>query len=77
MKGDEIFGSCDRHSNKSATLKKHVIKYKNMRKLMVEFLRKIESRGDKIAWVNSIRITKSNNLLEFCTVLGSVVMLTF
>ena len=32
----------------------------------------IES-GDKIALVNSIRITKPINLLSFCTVLGSVV----
>ena len=30
---------------------------------MVEFLRKSESRIDKIARVNSIRITKSNNLI--------------
>ena len=30
---------------------------------MVEFLRKSESRGDKIARINSIRITKSINFL--------------
>ena len=36
---------------------------------MVEFLRKFESRCIKIARVNSIRITKSINLLLFCTVL--------
>ena len=30
---------------------------------MVEVIRKSESRGDNIAWVNSIRITKSFNLL--------------
>ena len=41
---------------------------------MLEFLRKSESRGDKIAPVNSIRNTKLNNLLKFCTVLGSFVM---
>ena len=48
-----------------------------MRKLMVEFLSKFVNRAIKIARVNSIRITKSINLLSFCTVLGSVVMLTF
>ena len=39
---------------------------------MIEFLRKIESRGIKIAWVNLILITKSHNLqylLKLCTVL--------
>ena len=32
---------------------------------MVEFLRKFENRGTKIAWVNSILITKSINLQLF------------
>ena len=39
---------------------------------------KFENRGIKITPVNSILITKSNNLqlfTLFCTVLGSVVML--
>ena len=53
----------DRHRNEIATLRKHITKYKNMRKWMVEFLRKSESRGDKIAQVNPIRFTKSINLL--------------
>ena len=44
---------------------------------MVEFLRKSESRVDNIVRIDSIPITKSINLLSFCTVLGSVVMLTF
>ena len=35
---------------------------------MVEFLRKFHSNGIKIARGNSIRITKSANLFEFCTV---------
>ena len=56
------------------TLKKQVTKYKIMRKWMVEVLRKSDSRGDKIDRVNSIRITKSINLLLFCTLLGSVVI---
>ena len=43
-----------------------------MRKSMVEFFRKSEGRGDKIARVNSIRITKSINLLTFCTALHGV-----
>ena len=33
---------------------------------MVEVLRKYKSRGNKIVQVNSIRITKSINLLLFC-----------
>ena len=45
------------------TLMKHGSKYKNLRKWMVEFHRKSERRGDKIARVNSIRIIKDNNLL--------------
>ena len=77
MKGDEIVLACDRHSNEIVTLFKHATKYENMRKWMVEFLRKSEGRDDKIARVNSIRITKSINLLYFCTVLVSFVMLTF
>ena len=32
---------------------------------MVRFLRNFENHGIKIAWVNSIRITKSINLLLF------------
>ena len=38
-----------------------------MPKWMVEFLRKHENRGNKSVRVNSIRITKSINLLLFCT----------
>ena len=34
-------------------------KYKNMKKSMVEFLSKFKSCGNKIAQVNSIRITTS------------------
>ena len=44
---------------------------------MVEFRRKLENRGIKIAWVNSILISKSINLQLFTLilyVLGSVVM---
>ena len=51
------------HSNETAALKKHVTKYISMPKWMVKFLRKSKSRGDKIARVNSIRITKYINLL--------------
>ena len=40
-----------------------------MRKLMVEFLRKFENRGIKIARVNSIRIANWINTLKFCTML--------
>ena len=48
MKGDEIVRPCDRHSNETVTLKKHVTKYKNMRKRMVEFLRKFKNEALKL-----------------------------
>ena len=35
--------SCNLHSNETVTVKKHVTKYTNMLKWMVEFLRKFES----------------------------------
>ena len=52
-----------RQRNRDSHAWKHVTKYKNMRKSMVEFPRKCNSSGDKIAPVNSIRITESVNLL--------------
>ena len=61
MKGDKNFRSFYRHSNETVTLRKHVTKYKNMRKLMVEFLRKFENRGIKNALVKSILNSKSVN----------------
>ena len=60
VKEDEIVRACDRPRNETGCLRKHVIKYKNMRKSMVKFLK---SRGDEIGRVNSICITKSINLL--------------
>ena len=36
VKGDEIVRACDRHRSETVTLRKHVTKYKNMRKWMVE-----------------------------------------
>ena len=62
------------YSNETVTLRKHVTKYKNMRKWMVEYLKKFENRGIKIVRVYSILITKCINLqlftLLFCTVSG-------
>ena len=63
---DLVTGTC----NETVTLRKHVSKYKCMQKWMVEFLRKFEDRGIKIARVNSILISKSINLLYFCSVGG-------
>ena len=63
MQGDEIVRALDRHSNETATIRKHVTKYKHLRKLMLVFLEKFENRGIKIDRVNSIRITKSIKLL--------------
>ena len=57
MKGDEIVRPCDRHRNPDSQ-GKHIIKYKNIRKWMVEFLRKFENRAIKSGRDNSILITK-------------------
>ena len=63
MKGDEIVRPFDRHSNETGTVREHVTIYKHMPKIMLVFLEKFENSGIKIARVNSIRITKSINLL--------------
>ena len=60
---DEIVRACDRYTNETVTHTKHVTKYKYMRKWMVEFLSKSKSPVIKIARGNSIRMTKSINLL--------------
>ena len=65
----KLFDLGDMHNNEIVTLRKHFTKYKHMQKWMVEFCRKFEKRGIKIVRVISI-ITKSINLLEFCTALG-------
>ena len=66
MKGDEIVRARDRHSNETVTLRKHVTKYKSMQKWLVEFLRKSESHGDKIARlpnsINSIILFGINSI---------------
>ena len=67
--GDEIVRACEQHRNEAVTLDKHVTKYKDMekykclRKWMVEFISKSHCRGINIARVNSIRMTKSINLV--------------
>ena len=53
----------------TVTLRKYVSRYKNMRKFMIEFLRKFENRSIKIVRVNSILITKPINLQLFTLVL--------
>ena len=60
---DEIVRACDRHRDETVTLTKHVTKYKYMRKWMVEFFSKSQSRVIKIARINSIRMKKSFKLL--------------
>ena len=61
--------ACNRHSNKTVTFRNHVTKYKNMRKWIVEFFRKSESRGDEIVRVNS-----TNSLYQFTLIFyGAVV----
>ena len=70
--GDEIVRPCKGHSNEIVTLRKHVTKCKNMKKLMDEFLKKFENRCIKIARVNLILITKSINLQLFTLILYGV-----
>ena len=62
----------NRHSNETVTHRKHVIKYKNMQKWTIEFIRKFENRGIKIVRGNSILITKSINLQLFTSILYGV-----
>ena len=50
------------YSHETATLRKHVTKYKNMQKRMVEYLEQFENRGIKISRDNTNLITKSINL---------------
>ena len=64
--------ACNRHINETVTLRKQVTKYKNMRKWMIEFLRKFENRGIKIARVKAIFIVKSINLLFFTSIFYGV-----
>ena len=64
VKGDEIVRPCNRHGNETASLRKHVTKYKYMRVLgnmlrnintcewMFDFLRIFENRGIEIALHN-------------------------
>ena len=61
--GEEIVQPCDLHRNETVTLTKHVTKYKYMRNWIVEFLSKSQSHSIIIDRVNSIRMTKSINLL--------------
>ena len=55
VKWDEIVRPRDRHSSETVILRKHIPKYKNMRKLVVEVLRRSESRGDEISRVKISR----------------------
>ena len=72
VKEDEIVRPYDRHSTETETLRKHVSKYKHMRKWMMEFLRKFENRGIKMARFNSIFISKSIYLQLFAIILYGV-----
>ena len=68
LKGDEIVRACDRHSNETVTLRKHVTKYKKMRKLMVEFYESL-SLGETPTQIKKCTYTKHNehivNILLF------------
>ena len=72
MNGNEIVWSCDKHSNETVTIRKYVTKYENIQKLMVEFSRKFENCGIKIARLDSILITKSINIQLFTSISNGV-----
>ena len=55
----------NRHSNETVTVRKHVTKHSNMRKLIVLFPRKCENSGIKIARLNLNLITNSINYFNF------------
>ena len=76
MKEDQIFWTW--HSNESVTLRKHVSKYKHIRKCMVEFFSKCEGSRSKIDRVDPISITKLLFYFNFlCAVpLGDVMKRT-
>ena len=67
MKGDEIVRPCGGQRNETVTLRKHVTKYKNTQKWILE-----KNRGIKIARVNSILITISIDLQLFTLILYGV-----
>ena len=69
MKEYEIVQACDRHSNETATLRKHVTKYEQVLKWAAEVFSKSECRDINIDWVNLIRITK---VLIYCNFLNAV-----
>ena len=66
--------NCSRLLGEPLNKRKHVTKYKNMLKWMVEFLRKFENHAIKIRRDNSILITKICQFIviyfNFCTAIG-------
>ena len=70
-KGQEIIRARGRYSNETTTLRKHVTKFKHIWKWMIEFHSKSESRGIKMARVNSIHITKLSIYFNFLHAVAS------
>ena len=70
MKEDEIVRPFDRHSNETATVRKHVTKYKHMRKLMLVFLGKFENRGIKLLELTQFASPNQSFTLILCGVGG-------
>ena len=71
IKGDEIVRPCDQHSIETVTLRKHDTKYKNMRKWMVECLKKFEN-CEIISGRDKFLSPKSINLQLFSSILYGV-----
>ena len=82
MKEDEIVQPCDGLSNETVTLRIYAPEYKHVRKWMVEFLRKFQNRGIKIArdhvtpllrdlkWINFnsiLRLNEASFMYKICT----------
>ena len=79
VKRVEIVRPCDRHSIETVTIRKHVTKYKTLRKLLVEFLKKIETRAIKSEVLYSYHQNLSiysHLYFNFARCWGSVVILT-
>ena len=64
--------ACNRHSNETVTPRKYVTKHKNIRKWIIEFLRKFENCGIQITWVDAILIKNCINLQLFPFILQDV-----
>ena len=67
--GDEIVPPCDRHSNETVTLRKHVAKYKHMRK-WAKFLKQMRIVALKLLKLTRSASPKQSIYFKFVLCLG-------